>query len=159
MNQRLSGYPSGLLALLGSQSFGEAPKELGDVIAPIIDTSSLYLLTAQSAAVQIIAAPANGINAGLRVPQGEIWRCHVVGGLCISNAGNTLDWTLAFESQGGVGPLSDTISQVASTTRWIASKAGPFWLRAGEQIAPYISALVGVPVSMSITALVSRLRA
>ena len=158
MTQRLSAFPNGLLSLTGSQSFGTAPKELGDIIAPTIELADLYLLSLQEPEVLILAAPVNGINAGIRVPPGEVWRVVAGGVFVLAGAGVTLDWTPVVESQGGLIPIGDTQSQAASTTRLQASKQTPFWVKSGDQVTIYIQALVGVP-TVSIALLIDRLRA
>ena len=160
MPQRLAGFPTGLLSLLGSQSFGEAPKTLADDIQCTVETQDLYLLTTQVNTVQIIAAPANGQNlgAGLVVPTGEVWRVLAGGVFVLNGVGVTGDYTPILNSNAGLVPLADTVSLVASTTRMICWKQVPFWLRAGQELSVYISALVGAP-TVSVAALIGRLRA
>ncbi len=158
---RLSGYPSGLLSLLGSQNFGEAPKDLSDVVSPVVDISGLYLLSSQSSALSVLAAPANGQNqgAGLVVPKSEVWRVWG-GGLAITNGvGVTGEYTPIINDGGISIPIGNTLVTAASQTRWVPMVQGPFWLRAGQELGVSIGALVGVPGLVAVSCLVSRLRA
>lgn len=149
-----------MLDLVGSQNFGVAPKDLGELVVPQIDLSPLYLLTKQRAQVQIVAVPAAGQNAGggLVVPAGEVWKVHAGGIFVLCGAGVSGDFTPIISVNGGVTPIADTLSVAANTTRMISMKQEPFWLPAGAELSVYISALVLVP-TVSISYLVSRLRA
>lgn len=158
MPQRLSGFPTALLSLLGSQSFGNAPKELDDVISPVIDTAELYLVSAQQGMAGVVAAPAGGYNRGLIVPQGEVWRVNYGGAFVLSGVGVTLDWTPCVRIDGGIVPMGDTIVQLASQTRLEAFELLPIWIEAGQELGVYVSALVGVP-TISVAFSVAVLRA
>lgn len=161
MSSRLAGFPTGLLDLVGSQNFGIAPKELLETVSPTVDMLELYSLTKQSGRISILSAPANGNNAGqgLVVPAGEVWRI-VAGGIFVAaGVGVTGDFTPIVNSGGGTTPLGDTLSVAASTTRWITSKAGSaFWLRSGDELGAYITALAGAP-TVSVAYQVARFRA
>jgi len=154
----ISGFPTGLLGLLDSKNFGQQPNTLSDVIVPIVDTTGLFETTKQFGEVQLIAAPANGINVGLRVPQGEVWRVHAGGVFCLTGAGDSLEWTPVIEVNLTVIPIADTQVQGSDITRMVAMKVAPFWLQPGSQLSVFISAIVGVPTAMSVAYLVSRLR-
>lgn len=158
---RLAGYPGGLLSLLQSQSFGEAPKDLSDVISPVVDIAGLYLLTAQRPALAIVAAPANGQNqgAGLIVPAGEVWRIHAGGVLVQHGAGDTGTYTPIINNEGISMPCGNTVDMVATSERWLPIVQTPFWLRAGQELSVSIFNLVGVPTLVAISCLASRLRA
>lgn len=158
MSQRLSGFPTGLLSLVGSQSFGTAPKELGDVVAPTLDVAALYLLTKQEPEIAVIAVPAAGPNLGIVVPAGEVWLANYGGVFSLTGVGVTLDWTPIATIESGTIPIGDTVVQLASQTRWQASKQLPIWLSAGQGLGVYISALVGAP-TLSVAYNISRLRA
>lgn len=155
----LSGFPKGLLSLLGSQNFGINPKDLSDVVAPTVELSELYLLSKQVSTFQTIAAPANGTNAGagLIVPAGEVWRVHAGGIFVITGVGVTLDITPITIVNGITCPLASTTSIAASLFRWVPMIMNPFWADAGSELGAYISALVGAP-TVSIQYLVSKLR-
>lgn len=156
---RLAGFPSGLLSLVGSANFGDAPNQMGDVIAPCIELQDLYLLTAQEPEILIVAAPANGINAGIRVPAGEVWKV-VQGGVFVdTGAGVSLtSWTPVVEASGGVIPIADSVLAHPASQTILKAIHTPFWVKAGDQVSVYIRGLAGVP-TISIALLISRLRA
>lgn len=154
---RISGFPTGFLSLLDSKSFGEQPDVVGDAIVPTVDIGDLFLSTKTNGEVQVVAVPALGPNAGLRVPNGEVWKVQAGGIFVLAGAGVTLDLTPVVEVTGIITPIADTISVLASTTRMVTMKAAPFWLKAGAQLTAYVTALVGVP-TISIAYVVSRLR-
>lgn len=156
---RLAGFPTGLLSLLQSQSFGEAPKEMADAIAPTVELAELYLLTQQVAAIGSVALPANGVNVALTVPQGEVWRVAYGGAFCLTGAGTTCDITPIVGVDGGTVPLGNTISLAASQMRFMPSLMGPMWLKAGQTLGAHINLLVGANISVSVSYAVSRLRA
>lgn len=158
MSQRLAGFPTGLLSLVGSQSFGTAPKELGDIIAPTLELGELYLLTKQEGQVGVVAVPAAGPNNAITVPNGEVWRVNYGGVFVQTGVGVTLDWTPCAFANGGIVPIGDTHVQAASQTRLQAVKQAPLWLQAGQSLGVYITALVGAP-TVSFSVAVSRLRA
>lgn len=158
---RLAGYPTGLLDLVGSQSFGQAPKDLADVVAPVMDLSPLYLLTKQVAAIAIVAGPANGTNAGkgLIVPPGEVWSVRAGGVFVATGVGVTGDFTPSMISNGLTVSLGDSTPILASTTRWLRfAPPGPIFVKAGDELTCYISALVGAP-TVSIQYLLAKFRA
>lgn len=73
--QRLSGFAQGLWDLIGSQNRGEQPKELDDVIKPIVDLTDLYAFRNVQTKSASTAALAVGLNAGsvITIPPGEVW--------------------------------------------------------------------------------------
>lgn len=157
---RISGFPSGLLGLLDSKNFGQQPDELVDSITPVINLVDLFLTTKQVGAVQIVAAPANGINAGIVVPQGEVWRVHCGGVLSITNAFGSHSFTPVVESKGEgaiVLPIGETIVQAASLTRWSPMLCDPFYLKAGDQLSAYLGEVADTP-TISIAYMVSKIR-
>jgi len=156
----LSGFAKGLLSLLDSQNFGEAPRELGAIVVPTVDAGDLYLLNKQVGVVQVLAAPVNGNNAGggLVVPQGEVWRIHAGGVFVLAGVGVTLDITPIAIVSGIVVPLGTTQSILASTTRMLPMLESPLWLSAGSELSCYITAIAGAP-TVSIAYIVSKLKA
>jgi len=159
---RLAGFPTGLLSLVGSQNFGSAPKDLGDVVQPTLDLSELYLLSQLVPFSGTLTAPANGANSaqgGIAVPNGEVWYVQQVGLQVLTGVGVTGEFTLYATPApgGGFTPLADTQVMTASTFRMKAGVQGPMWLRSGAEISCHIANLVGVPV-VSIAALVCRLK-
>jgi len=153
----ISGFPIGFLSLLESKTFGNNPNQVGDVLLPTVDIGDLFLTTKQTAHVQGVAAPANGPNAGIFVPPGEVWRIHAGGMFAICPVGATIDATLVVEQNSGVLPLSDTLVIAPNTTRWLSMKSPAFWLQAGAQFSVYITSLAGAP-TVSLGILVSKLK-
>lgn len=71
---RLAGFPQGLLSLLGSQDFGEAPNELSQVIVPIVDLTPMYQASKQSIETTSPGNAIAGVNGTtFQVPTGETW--------------------------------------------------------------------------------------
>jgi len=157
---RLAGYPTGLLDLVGSQSFGIAPKDLSDIVGPIVDLTGLYMLTKQVAAIAIMAAPANGTNAtkGLIVPAGEVWSIRAGGVFVGAGVGVSGDFTPTMISNGLTVALGATTPVAASTTRWLEMTMGPIFLKAGDELTCHISLIAGAP-TVSIQYLVAKFRA
>lgn len=160
MATRISGFPTALLALVGSQNFGVAPKELGELVTPTLDMTPLYLLGQQTTVSITLSAPANGGNQaqGLSIPQGENWYIHNVGLQVLAGAGVTGEFSLYWTAMPGNGfsPIADTVVMTASTFRMKAGGGG-FWMRSGSEISCHIANLVGVP-TVSIAGVVTRLR-
>lgn len=156
---RLAGFPTGLLSLLGSQNFGEAPKELSDTVLTTVDGSPLYLLSQQVAQIGIVALPANGVNIALTVPLGEVWRVAYGGVFCLTGAGTTVDVTAIIGVDGGTVPLSSTVSLAATQQRFIPCIHRDIWLRAGQTLGAHLNLLVGANISLSASYAISRLRA
>lgn len=154
----LSGFARGLLSLLDSQNFGEAPKSLSDTISPIVDTTGLYLLTKQSGVVGLVAVPA-GLNRVIQVPLGEVWRVHAGGVFVLNPVAVTNTWTPFIEVSGIVVPIAPSFSVPASATRMQPMTVQPFFLSAGDWLGVYGSELVGVPTAVSCAYVVSRLKA
>lgn len=159
---RLSGFPTGLLSLLGSQNFGEAPNELGDVIAPTVDIGELFALTRQEAIFVSYATPTTGNNngAGLIVPPGEIWRVMAGGAFAAPGAGVTFQFG-PHVIVGNTTPLAPFVAAVASQIRVNPIPFGGFWIGAGSELGVYLSDVVGVPGagSVSLRYLVQKFRA
>lgn len=157
---QIAGFAKGLLSLLDSQSFGESPKVLGDTIVPVVSIEELYLLQKQTTVVSIVGAPVNNLNPNaIPVPSGEVWRIHAGGIFMLNPVAVTNGFAPVINIDGGVIPLGPLVASPASASRWAPMTCGPFWLSAGGTLAAYGSELVGVPTSVSIAFLVSKLRA
>jgi hypothetical protein len=160
---RISGFPTALLSLLGSQNFGQAPNELGPTIAPCVDVGDLFALTAQTTANASIAAIVNGPNVGaaerIQVPQGEVWRIYQISAFVATGVGATLTHYLqVVAGQNQSVTVSEAVAQVASTARFnIAKLTAPLWLQAGNFIQLYAADVVGAAPG-SVTAIVQRFR-
>lgn len=159
----ITRYPRGLLDLLGLQSQGQNPNALGSTVAPTLELGALYGLSAQNTGqiVSIIAAPANGSNAGagLIVPQGEVWRVEYGGVFFITDAGDSADFAPIINTAAAAIPIGSTMSIGASSTRLNAATQCPFWLTSGSELSVYISSLVGVPTAVSVAYQLTKLRA
>ena len=157
---RLSGFPAGLLSLIGSQSFGINPKDLADTISPTMELGELYLLSKQEGKAIVFTAPVNGPNPGqgLIVPPGEVWRVHAGGFFISTGAGVQTDANLIVNLTGATIPISDSISVPASSVRMNAMKSAPFWLQSGGELGVMLASPVGVP-TVSVSYIISRLRA
>ena len=158
---KIAGFPTGLLALLGSQNFGMSPKELVEAVQPCLEMTPFYL-TSQMTTVSItLSAPANGGNQaqGFSIPNGENWFIHAIGLQVLAGVGVTGEFTLYQTAQPGTGfcPIADTQVMTASTFRMKAALVDKFWMRSGSEVSCHIANLVGVP-TVSIAAVVTRLK-
>lgn len=157
----LSSYPTGFLSIVGSQNFGEAPRELGSVIAPTMEMGELFMLSKQEAVYVGYAAPIFGNNNGngLIVPPGEVWRVLAGGAFALPGAGISFMFGPHIIS-GNATPLVPLVPAVASMIR-AATIQLPFWARAGEELGVYLSDVVGVPGAnqVSLRYLIQRFRA
>lgn len=163
MTSRIAGFPSGLLDLLGSQNFGEAPKLFGDQVVPTLECLELYLATKNAVVFNAgTGAVANGQNTGasymLTVPQGELWLVRCVSALLLTAAGEAVTGEVWISSQGGTMVVGNPRTLGASSQGWAVSTQTPFWLPSGSRIGIWGSAVTGAPTA-ALTALVARLRA
>jgi hypothetical protein len=161
---RLSGFPIGLLDLVGSQSFGEAPKELSPTIVPIVDVTPLYLANRFETIVQNPATDvlANGQNSAktfvITVPQGELWLVQNVSAFLGTAAGEALTAYLWMTIGSAVVIISESVTLGASIIGWRAMTVHPFYARAGSKFGIWGSGITGVPTA-SLTANVARFKA
>ena len=155
----ISGFPRGLLDLLGSQNFGEAPRELGNVVFPVADITDLYLLSKKSVDVVIANPLTNGTNTAnsLLVPNGEVWRVDGFSVFASCAAGETVDITPVVTISGGTMAVGPTVPVAANQSRYAAMTLSPFWLPSGSRVQVFASGIAGVPFG-SITAMVSKVR-
>jgi hypothetical protein len=92
-------YARGLLSLLDSQTQGDTPSSMSDVIAPTMDLSEL-MFAAKGLEVTVVtetAAPSSlGLFAVNRVPAGEMWVVRRVVAQITDNDGVNVIGTLRF---------------------------------------------------------------
>jgi len=161
----IAGFAKGLLSLLDSQNFGQAPKVLIDNVSPIVDLSPLYLLQKQGGFFGSNSAPANGFNlltapAAIvsSVPSGEVWRLHALSIIIAAGAGASINAAPAIRIDGNAIPLAPLQVVAATQTLVSMSLAPPLWLNAGTELGFYAQATVLAPV-VAWQAVVSRLKA
>jgi len=157
---RLSGFPKGLLSLLGSNSFGVNPSELGDVIAPVVDLTGMYLISAQTVISTNVNPLVNGPNAGVvnhTVPVGEMWYVHSIDAAIFAVAASSGDISAAMVQDGVTTMLTSSLVVPVNTTRFISAQPG-IWLPSGAALRMYGATVVGTPIG-GLTAVVSKLRA
>lgn len=163
----LSGFPKGLLDLVGSQNFGINPKDLGETVQPVIDLTELYLVGKIDAPQGSLAVAVNGVNImtvggvgdPLLVPNGEVWRVFAFAVSCFVGAASSFTYGPAVQMQGGRFQLSRSQDNAtALSSNWNAMDSAPIWLPAGARLMVEGQNLVGT-ASLSAQALISRLRA
>lgn len=66
--------PAGLLDLLLTQQQGKNPSELGDVVSPTIDLTSLYEQEVLATTIASITADAVNDFSSIIIPDGEAWK-------------------------------------------------------------------------------------
>jgi hypothetical protein len=167
MPQQLSRFPAGLLDLVGSQNFGENPRQMADVVAPVLDIGQQYLVTLQQAAFGTNAAAAAGFNAmtnvPLIVPSGELWKVVALNTTVVSAAGQTGKFSPGVRIGGTAGPsfpLGDPVNYVASENNWTFWDMTEFWAPAGYEFGALLQQVVGgAPTLVQVAMIYSRLRA
>lgn len=167
MTQPISRFPAGLLDLVGSQNFGENPRQLADVVAPVVDIGQQYLVTLQVAAFGSTAAGAAGFNAftnvPLVVPNGEVWKVVALNTTVVSAAGQSGKFSPGVRIGGTAGPafpLGDPVNYVASENNWTFWDLQEFWAPAGYEFGAILAQVVGgAPTLVQGAMIYSRLRA
>lgn len=169
---RLSGFPQGFLSLLGSQNFGEAPKELAEFVQPTIEMLELYLLGNQRLQAWVsndTSAPTitdvsgaiyyTNPNNNMVVPAGQMWRVHLFGVQMQTGAGEAVNFSPAIAVNNLAMPLGDGPRVLgASASSWQRAEGCPFWLRSGDSLGVWQTGIVGAPNGQAY-AVVSVLRA
>ena len=153
------GLPN-LLGLKGQQ----APQQLAEAIAGIVDMRDLYLLsTRESIFLNQVAVPASGVNSfgnpsnGL-VPSGELWYVWGFALNCSTGVGVTgrIRPYLLQQTGNGVPLCNPAMSLVASETGRVPADK-PFWAGQGDSLAALIEVFAGAIV-ISGSAIITRLR-
>lgn len=159
MVQRVSGLPAGLLSLVGNNSMGVNPADLGDVIAPVVELSDLYLLAFQTVVSTNVNPLLAGPNTGavnLTVPTGERWFIHSIDAAVFAVAGASADISAAMVQDGVTSMLTSSLVVPVNTTRFISAQPR-VWIPAGAALRMYGASIVGAPIG-GLTAVISKLR-
>jgi len=162
VTQILSGFPAGFNDLVGNNNFGEAPRQLSDVVVPTVEIGDQYLASRQVVAFNPgTGGVANGANGSagfsLTIPTGEIWRVYGFSALVSTGAGDTLTAQPIITVDGGTTAVGPSITLAASQQRWAVSSQTPFWARSGTRFSLYGSEVVGGPTA-ALTVLCTRLK-
>lgn len=158
---QIAGFPSGLLDIVGSQNFGEAPRDLSQVVSPTMDLTELYLLSKQRIEAVANFVVVNGSNTAnsLLVPAGEAWRVYGFSAFVSFAVGDSGSMT-ALMTLNGIGmAMGETRLHVAGTVEawFVYASQTPIWIPAGARLSLFATAVGGVP-NASLQALVSRVR-
>lgn len=163
---RLSGYPAGLLSLLGSQNFGQTPNELGQMIVPIVDLTGMYGQSKQSFETVAPGNAVNGVTSTVfQVPVGETWILNAADVRMAPGAATGVDnFALVLSATGPTGTaviFASSFVQPAAVLpgdiAWATLRFPGIRLPPGSGIGYYAEGVVGaVPVFVSIAA--TRLR-
>ena len=147
-------YAKGLLNILDSQTQGDTPSSMGDVIAPTMDLSE-FLFASKRSEVQGATVTLTGLGIGslVTVPAGETWWLRNVVGEAVSRegVGATMRWAIYVTTLTNNYPVC--VSQNASfpttgTTLPIdpAHLPKPIVLLQGDQLVCQLVGVTGVPV-------------
>lgn len=159
---RLSGFPQGLLGLIGSVTFGNNPKELSDAVVPTVDIADLFELSTQVVISDVLnPVPGTGFRQGtpaITVPTGEVWHVKDFSVIAITPAASTITFAPAVQFQQNVLFQNDPVLAIASQTRWSVWKGEPRWFGSGTSFGVYVTDLVGAAVITGISMLVAKVR-
>jgi len=155
----LTGFPNGLLSLVGSNNFGEAPRLLSEVVSPVVDVGELYAASKLETPAQSTFTVLNGANNAnsITVPAGEMWRVYKVSAFLSTGVGEAQRSVLIATYGGTSLAISGEANLGASTSQFLRSDDEPFWLLAGGRLGLFSFAPTGVPTA-SLAAFVTRLR-
>jgi hypothetical protein len=112
-------YAIGLLDLCDSQTQGDSPSSMGDVIAPTMDISE-FLFASKRSVQQgaTVTLTALGIASLVTVPAGEMWWLRYVGGEAIARdaIAATIRWAIYATTLTNNFPIatSDNLNQAAT---------------------------------------------
>jgi len=150
----LTNFPKGLLDLVGSNNFGENPREMSDLITPVMEIGRLYLAQFLTTVAGIgVGAPTAGFNliANLVVPTGKVWALYSVAAAFTTEAGVAGDVLVSLVSIGNVRTfLSNSVATAASQTKMSTTQfSDPVMLPAGTKLGVYLQNITGVPTGAS----------
>lgn len=162
---RISNFPRGVLDLLGSYDQGQAPAQLGDIVAPVVDFLEMYLASRKE--IVFASRPGNTLNSAdfntfHTVPPGEVWV--VDAATAKRNAGGDAAITAGIAVGITVGPnVMDVGPFVLSTAgaEAIATWTNRLWLPSGATLGITIanaSAAYTAASTWEMPVLVARLR-
>jgi hypothetical protein len=147
-------YAKGLLTVLDSQTQGDTPSSMGDVIAPTMDVSEFLLASKGSVQLQtqnIFIGLGQVVEAP--VPAGEQWWVRSVHLEVITRDAVVGNWVFAlFAALPGIQvPLTSSFTMamaaVFATSRTIFQDFNrPFVMKTGDALATSCQAVTGAPV-------------
>jgi len=152
---KLTGFPRGLLDLIGSNNFGDNPNEMSPVIVPTIDLTDLYMATRIVSRAGIgSGAPAAGVNRVLltEVPQGKLWALYSAAASFSAEAGVTADVGLALTVPADNAYrtyLTNWVAVAAGLTKAATAQFAPMFLPSGSRLGVYLQNVTGVPTVAS----------
>jgi len=111
---RINAIPEGLLDLLKSKTDGQTPRELAEVVAPILTMDGFYNQDRLDYQSNTIAPFGVGATTGFIVPQDEVWQI--------------LNWGLFLQgvSDGQAGSVSLRLEKLPGRQSASATFAGSF---------------------------------
>lgn len=166
----ISRFPKAFMNVLGLQTFGETPRELGPIVAPVMEMGDFYLLDSMVAALGSDAAPALGsrsfttstlgyLDLSQPVPANEYWFVHefhisaapgAATGITVQPRVSASNASLVF-----VAPMVITGS-AGSPVIMAPSMFPRMWLPPGARFSYLCSAITGAPGAVDGVAWVSR---
>jgi hypothetical protein len=154
----IGNLPRGLLAALGSQNFGESPRQLSDVVSPVVDSLNLYLLNQLVQVNGLNLAPTNGYNELITIPLGEVWRVQCVSLSVVTGAGESGSFAPAARANDSTVALANTEAVAASLSRNITSGPMDVWFPSGYSFGALCGEVTLAP-SLGLNMIVTRIRA
>lgn len=152
----INRIPRGLLSLLDSQTQGQNPDSMGDVIAPVTDLGDLLASAKGTSTEQNTASNVLVISAGqapIVVPQGEIWLVRLATAQVFSlESGLNAACNLAFQASTTQSRLilsSVNVTNVANTGAYVSAPAvftRPFVASGGNVFTAELPNIIGLPV-------------
>lgn len=139
---RLASLPRGLLALIGAQNFGEAPKEMGNQVVPTIDVTKLYLLNEHRQTFGSTATPTNGYNSLITVPAGEVWNIRAMAALMSNGVGVTGAVVPAVRANNATTAMATSLAVAASSSRYVGLPCD-LWMPSGADLGVLCSDIAG----------------
>lgn len=145
--------PRGLLAYLDSQTQGENPSSMGEVVAPVLSMEPYYRSNAryQFNAAGNLAFDTLTDLISMQVPNNEIWFLHQASLSINNNTGSTGSYAASISLVPVNSALSDYLAIVSSGTVSVASTQ---WMR-----IPYIGQMIVVPPGATIRGHLDRIAA
>lgn len=143
----VSKIPRGLLALLGIQNFGEAPRAMADSYSAVIDALDAFLASeAQVINLAVTPTGTNGFYSPYTVPAGNVFVLAAGGSTVEMAAGFSCQNTFAMRYNTNAGYIASLAPQVpvAASSQVRSVRQGPvLWCPAGTDLGAYLSGVTG----------------
>jgi hypothetical protein len=147
-------YAKGLLHILDSQTQGDTPSSMGDVIAPTMDLSEFLFASKRSdfgrATVTLAAL---GIASLQTVPAGEWWWLRNIGGEAVARdaVGSNIRWAIYLTTQSDNIPIAVSINALTAVVGSVnvvdpVHFPRPLVMVPGDQLVVQLLTVTGVPV-------------